>query len=310
MARYINAGESKVSREDTFFIDPTEIVVDFKGNGRWNPLDHSKVVEHAKSFLIDGQLQPCLARPLHDKRVQLSAGFHRYSAAMLVRNGSPEDGIDADPGFKLMVRVVPMNEKEAFRANVIENKKRNETSAIDDAYNYRRLKMHGYDDAEVCNLFECKESRLRTLESLLLLPTDIQLAVHERRITVTAAVAMAEMPEADRRECLAGAVVATERPVVDGNRIQGAIDAFALTPGVAVDPKAMNKAIKAKRVAAGKKVGLTMSELRAFFKSIAIDDDMPEPAKEVCAAFADFISGKRQGEWMRAQLEKYALQEA
>lgn len=61
MARTINAGGTKVSRQDAFFVDPREIIVDPKGNGRWRPLDYDSVVEYAKSFLSDGQQNACLA---------------------------------------------------------------------------------------------------------------------------------------------------------------------------------------------------------------------------------------------------------
>lgn len=302
-SRKINASGTKVSREDMFLVDPREIVIDFESNGRWKPLDHGKVVEYARSFLAHGQQSPCLCRQIEDRRLQMSAGFHRLAAGLLICKGSPEDGIPKTPDFRIAVRVKPMNADEGFIANVVENKKRNQTSAVDDAHNLRRLKHMGKDDAEIAILFECKMQWLGKLELLLNLPDDIKEAVHDRRIPVNRAIELSEMSEVDRREVLAQAVERDDDGLhFDADAIAEKVNSHALTPGDKVNGKKLAQATRAKKEAKGHRVSRTVSEIRSFLKGA---EPERENAQKIIAAFRDFLDGKRQGPWMIEQIERY-----
>jgi ParB-like chromosome segregation protein Spo0J len=66
VAARINAGD--VGRGEVFFIDPQEIIVDEKLNGRWTPHDAEAVEDMAKSFEAEGQLQPVQIRKVADNK--------------------------------------------------------------------------------------------------------------------------------------------------------------------------------------------------------------------------------------------------
>jgi ParB-like chromosome segregation protein Spo0J len=72
MAIKINAGD--VGRGDVFFIDPQEIIVDEKLNGRWEPHDEAAISSLVKSYEEEGQLQAVQVRKVAENRVQLVMG--------------------------------------------------------------------------------------------------------------------------------------------------------------------------------------------------------------------------------------------
>jgi hypothetical protein len=256
---------------------------------------------------LRGQLQPCSGVPAEDNRVKISFGMHRLAAALLVVNGSPEDGIDAVPEFKLKILVESKNPKESFIDAVVENKMRVEVTAMDDAHNLDRLRKIGMDDAGCKEILQCSDAKLRTLEKLLLLDTDIQTAVHEGRIPVSSAVAMAEMGDADRREVLAKAVVPSNGhdESIDVGRVQEQLDGFALTPGAEVDRRSLQRSINEKKAAKGKRVSMSMADLREFLAEVANDEEANVNARGICLCFADLVNGKRRAPWMKEQLLKY-----
>ena len=89
MSMKLNAGD--FGRADYFFIDPAELVVSEKLNGRAWPHDDEAVASMAKSFEEDGgQLQPVRCRRIDDNRVQLVLGYRRYNAAKMYNRMHPE----------------------------------------------------------------------------------------------------------------------------------------------------------------------------------------------------------------------------
>ena len=155
----LNAGDD-VGRSDEFLIDPKQILVDDALNGRWQPHDDQAVENMAKSFSEEGQLQAVQVRRVHDNRVQLVLGYRRFTAAKLFNERHPEQPM------KLKCKVVVVNEEEAFRRNIVENRERAECSPVDDAHN------------------------------------DVQKLVHDRKLSVQAATGLADLAADDQKQIL------------------------------------------------------------------------------------------------------------
>src|ERR1700676_4542922 len=142
MSMKLNAGD--VVRQDEFLIDPQEILVDEALNGRWRPHDDEAVDQMVKSFEAEGQLQAVQVRRVHDNKVQLVLGYRRYNAARLYNERHP------DQPMKVRCKVVIVNDEEASRRNVVENRERAETTPVDDAHNQRRLREgFGWTDGRI-----------------------------------------------------------------------------------------------------------------------------------------------------------------
>ena len=195
MAIKINAGD--VGRGDVFFIDPQEILVDDALNGRWQPHDVEAVEQMAKSFEEEGQLQAVQVRRVHDNKVQLVLGYRRYNAAKLFNERH------ADSPMKLKCKVVIVNDEEAFRRNVVENRERAECSPVDDAHNQRRLREgFGWTDTKIAEFYHVTPPYVGVLKKLLTLPNDVQKLVHERKLSVQAATGLADLPAEEQKQIL------------------------------------------------------------------------------------------------------------
>src|SRR5438309_643388 len=123
MSMKLNAGD--VVRQDKSLLDPKEILVEAALNGPCQPHMQQAVKQMVKSFEDEGQLQAVQVRRVHDNKVQLVLGYRRYNAARLYNEGHP------DSPMKLRAKVVLVNDEEAFRRNIVENRERAECSPID-----------------------------------------------------------------------------------------------------------------------------------------------------------------------------------
>src|SRR5262245_34103744 len=196
MAMKLNAGD--VVRQDEFLIDSAEILVDDGLNGRWQPHTDEAVERMVKSFEEEGQLQAVQVRRIHDNKVQLVLGYRRYAAATLYNQRHP------DQPMKLRAKVVLVNDEEAFRRNLVENRERAECSPVDDAHNQRRLReVFGWTDAKIAEFYHVSPAHVCTLKKLLALPSDVQRLVHGRTLSVQAATGLADLPAQEQKEVLA-----------------------------------------------------------------------------------------------------------
>lgn len=185
MAAKIDAGTTKVTRQDVLLIDPREIVVDLALNGRSEPHDAASVADLAASLARDGQLQPVVVRKLPSGKVQLVAGFRRHAAAMLLRENNDE--------VRLKCSLKQCNDEEAFLANIVENFERKECSPIDHAVNHRRLRdAYGWEVKRIAETFRMSPSYVSQLQRLLTLSSDVRRQVHTGEIGVGAALALSE----------------------------------------------------------------------------------------------------------------------
>ena len=246
MAININAGE--VGRGDVFFIDPQEIIVDEKLNGRWEPHDEAAIKSLAKSYEEEGQLQPVQVRRVADNRVQLVMGYRRHAAVAEFNKVHP------DKPMKLKAIVVTINAEEAFRRNIVENRERQETTPIDDAFNQRRLRDdYGWTDTKIAEFYGLTPPYVGVLRKLLTLPTDTQKLVHARQLSVKAAAALTELsPEQQQKAIEPAQPDATPMKTDLGEKMSSRVV----------------KAVRAAKIEKGGKQARTLAEVRKFFEGL------------------------------------------
>jgi len=109
---------------------PEELEVDPTMNGRHELPDIQWIID---SILRHGQLQPVSIRRSGGKPT-LVAGFSRWRAVSEIN----KRGLSEKP-LRLRCSYTALNDKQAFLANIEENRVRNATTPMDDAYNIQRL---------------------------------------------------------------------------------------------------------------------------------------------------------------------------
>lgn len=206
MAVKLNVGDYK--RQEYQLVDPHQVIVEEALRGRTTPPSPERIVEMAESFLEQTQLQPVLCRKVEENRVKLNIGFTRMAAARLIRDGfvGTDGQHKQDPNFMLKIMTVNGNDEEAFIANIVENKVRNDTTPIDDATNMRMLsEKYGKTDADIARLYKCQQTKVGQYFKLLGLSQDLRDMVHNRNLSVSAALDLLDLPEDKRSEAVAAA---------------------------------------------------------------------------------------------------------
>lgn len=205
-------------RGDMYSVDPHKIVVRNDLRGRhFPPTDHD-IIRRAVSLYRYGQIQPCEVRLVTQGGVSnvpiLNSGFTRTAAARLLRDGfnipegfeeeviaedakakvapvKPGDFIQ-ESSFMLQIRHVKCNDEQALIRNIVENNERNDTSDVDDAYNYERLRNNcGMSNADIARLYGYGaggQTKVSRLSRLLELPEWMQERVHYGEVPTQAAL--------------------------------------------------------------------------------------------------------------------------
>jgi ParB family transcriptional regulator, chromosome partitioning protein len=122
--------EVKGTRTSEYLFFPEQLEIDPALNGRHDLPDVSWIVE---SILAHGQLQPVTIRREGGKPV-LVAGFSRWRAVSHINKKKL-----TERPIALRCSYTQLTEKQAFLANIEENRVRNATTPMDDAYNLQRL---------------------------------------------------------------------------------------------------------------------------------------------------------------------------
>lgn len=263
MATKLNAGE--VSRQDIFLIYPEHIKVDYSKRGRRILPSQVDVVALAESIQDKGQQQPCKVRALADKTVELVFGFTRYDAICYYN-----DHIRSESQERLKVKctLVTCNDEEALILNIVENKMRNATNALDDAHNMRRLQeLYSYDDAKLASIYKCTVAWVSQIRKLLTLPSSIQEQIGTG-ITVSAALHLCDLP--------------AEQQVAVVNQ--------AASAGTTVKIEEVKKA-KRKTVGATGDASRSLKEVKDFFEGLTGPAELPA-IKSFAKSSLDFIKGK------------------
>ena len=231
-----------------------------------------------QSFQEEGQLQAVQVRRVHDNKVQLVLGYRRYNAAKLYNERH------ADSPMKLKCKVVIVNDEEAFRRNIVENRERAECSPVDDAHNQRRLREgFGWADTKIAEFYHVSPHYVGVLKKLLALPNDVQKLVHERRLSVQAATGLADLPADERKQ------------ILTAGRTEG------LTSQNVV------KQVRDKKIDKGKGQSRSLAEVRAFLEGLTGPAEAA-PLKEFAEDFLKFVQGKIKDETMEQRLRKLLAQ--
>jgi len=276
MSMKLNAGD--VVRQDEFLIDPQEILVDESLNGRWQPHDDEAVENMVKSFQDEGQLQAVQVRRIHDNKVQLVLGYRRFNAARLYNERHP------DQPMKLKCKVVIVNDEEAFRRNIAENRERAECSPVDDAHNQRRLREgFGWTDTKIAEFYHVSGPYVGVLKKLLTLPSDVQSLVHARRLSVQAATGLADLPAEEQKQ------------ILTAGQTEG------------LTSQSVVKHVRDKKIDKGKGQSRSLAEVRAFLEGLTGPAEAT-PLKEFADDLLKFFQGKIKDETMEKRLRKLLAQ--
>lgn len=197
--------KADVNRKEFYNCFPEEIDVRADLNGRHEKPDVEWLIA---DILKNGQLQPVLV--WSDAGVPvLAAGFSRWRAISEInkRKLTPKK-------MEIFFTYVKCNEQGAFIRNISENRMRNPTTQIDDAYNIQRLFNWTMDETEVAKIYfplaatdeELKKALkwIRETINLIKLTPEAQRAVKDGRLNETAAQAIAKLSSAQQKEALKG----------------------------------------------------------------------------------------------------------
>ena len=286
MAKNINIGGDKVSRGHLYMVPASKINFDsVQFNGRYEPVSDEAVRSMAESFKRYGQVQPVEARRRPDNSLELTMGFTRLRAALLIEQEDPE--------FKLKVLVTDCNEREAFERNVVENLERNATTPIDDAHNIRKLMdKYAYTNKDVQALYGKSHTWVNATLTLLNLPDDVRRSVARGEITRESAIQLAKMDGSKAAAILAEAKAETDT----ADDVESDTTPAMIVPE-GHDDEAISKAIEAKKAKKRKKLSAkVVNKARTNgVKSVRNASDLRKllatRTDPVSVAILDFLTG-------------------
>lgn len=273
---------------NVFIVDPNDVIVRGDLRGREYAPDEDSIVGLAIDIAANGQIQPARGRklPHEDNRIELSAGFSRYAAVMLLREGFEHEGVRYHlPTLRFSVQVTSgMSDLDAIKLNISENRKRNPTSAIDDAHNLRRMEQLGQTLEEIADFYDWSVSKVEQTLSLLGLSDEERRRVHLGEIPVSSALELLKIAPADRKEVVAQAEAAAPPKAggkVKGTAINKALRERHLTNTPPPTDKTAPKPPKA--------LARPYAEVKSFFAPITLYDG---PMGVFAKTFLSFCAGE------------------
>jgi ParB family chromosome partitioning protein len=296
MAISIDA-QHEVKRGDFLYIHPDDVIVDESLRGRHKSPGKDAVESLAQSILEHGQRQAAEVRRLPNKKVQLVYGYTRLEAVKLLHaQGHTE--------IKFKVSVTTCNEREAFVANVVENKHRNATTPIDDAHNMRRLaEQHGMKNAEIAKLYRCSESWVSKLLKLLSLPAEVQERIQNGQLTAGIAEKLLLIEDAKKQiellqECSddEGQVSGAELKKLLREAVGGGSDDD--TPASSTSGK--GKGSQQSQATPSRSV----REMRAFLEDCLTPEDETEGVKAFAKVMLDWVGGRKTDKQLYNAIKK------
>jgi ParB/RepB/Spo0J family partition protein len=146
--------------------------------------------ELADSIAAEGLLQPIgLRGPSTDGRYEIVWGHRRFLAVSLLRWNTIE------------ARIFPPD-YDPLLAAVAENEMRVDLTPMEQAHAVKKMLDAGYPEAGIARTFRHSAQWVRERIELLTLPTDLQTAVHDRRLTIAAARILGDVDHDDYRAAL------------------------------------------------------------------------------------------------------------
>lgn len=177
------------SRTSEYRFLPEHIQIDPAMNGRHELPDIQWIVD---SILKHGQLQPATIRRTGGKPV-LVAGFSRWRAVTEINAKK----LYAAKPLELRCSYTQLNDKQAFLANIEENRVRNATTPMDDAYNVQRLiNVYQMTEQECADAYRASVAWVKGRLGLIEATPELEVEIRAGRVKPTAATAIAKLSKA------------------------------------------------------------------------------------------------------------------
>lgn len=184
--------DTTVKRTSEYTALPGDIEVPAELNGRHELPDISDLVQ---SILTHGQLQPVVIRKTGKKPV-LVAGFSRWRAITHINDNS----LTPNP-LRLNCSYTQLTERQAFLANIEENRVRNATTPMDDAYNIQRLiNVYQMSEAQAAEAYRVTVVWIKGRLGLLELTPEAETAVRAGRVATSAAKEIAKLSKEQQKK--------------------------------------------------------------------------------------------------------------
>lgn len=183
------------SRTSEYLFDPAAIKIKPKLNGRHDLPDIEWLIT---DIAANGQLEPVIIRSDGGIAV-LSAGFSRWRAIVEINKRK----LTPVP-LKIRCSYFKGDEVDGFKVAIRENRFRNQTTPLDDAYNIAQLKRWGQTEEEIAELYQQEVKWIRSREKLVELAPEAKEALKAGRLKAPAAAKLARMSAAAQKEAVAG----------------------------------------------------------------------------------------------------------
>lgn len=183
-------------RDNLFKFNPAEIVIKPELNGRHDFQDLTELIEDIEK---NGQLQPVTVRRENGKPV-LAFGFRRYQAIVEINK-------KRKPADRMRIKAVysEKSERDLFFANWSENHVRKQTTPLDDAFFFLKLKEDwGLSVAEIAERLNLKPSLITARIKLAGATPEVQKAVKTGRLKATAAGRLAKLSSEVQKQAVKG----------------------------------------------------------------------------------------------------------
>ena len=171
----------------------TQISVDDLAPGQYQPrtkMHKSTLEELSQSIKEQGVLQPLVVRKLASGRFEIVVGERRWRAAQIA-------GLESVPAI-----IRDLNNDETAKIALIENLKREDLNALDQARGLLRLQREfNLSQEELGSSVGKSRSAVTNLLRLLTLPVEVQSLLEERKIEMGHARALLTLNEDDQIDC-------------------------------------------------------------------------------------------------------------
>lgn len=171
--------------------------------------DEAELKTLADSILEHGLAQPITVRPLNENGTyELVMGERRWRASMLA-------GLSEIPAI-----IKPLSEKECFVISLIENLQRSDLNPIEEAKGYKRLMAEfNLTQEDLAKTLGKSRSTVANITRLLSLPTNIQYAISDGKITEGHARAIASIDDPMKQRMLLERIINQQLTVRDVEKI-------------------------------------------------------------------------------------------
>jgi ParB/RepB/Spo0J family partition protein len=164
---------------------PEELDVNPQMNGRHELPDIQWIID---SILKHGQLQPITIRREGGRPV-LVAGFSRWRAVSEINKKKL-----TEKPLRLRCSYTSLTEKQAFLANIEENRVRNATTPMDDAYNLQRLiNVYQMTEDDCADAYRASKSWVKNRLALIEATPEVEKQIRAGKIKGPAAKAVAKL---------------------------------------------------------------------------------------------------------------------